>query len=65
MPTEDLGPLHHSGNGLFFPPAFRSIFIRIIAPLRWAVERLAQWLTGVVAASQCVCDFRRASLAAP
>jgi len=37
MPTEHLGHIHHSGKSLCHTP----VFIRIIALLRWAVERLA------------------------
>lgn len=60
MPTEDFGPIHHSGNGRYFPRVFRFISVRIIAPLWWAVERLAQRLSGVAVASRCGSDARRA-----
>lgn len=51
MPTEDLGHIHHSGNGLGFPRVFRFVSIQIIAPLWWAVERLAERSAGAVMAS--------------
>ena len=65
MPTEDLGHIHHSRNGLYFPRVFRFVSIRIIAPLQWAVERLAQRLTAAAAAARCGCDLRRTYLAVP
>lgn len=64
MPTEDLGHIHHSGNGLGFPRVSRFVSIQIIAPLRWAVERLAEWSADFVMASRRGLDARRALRAA-
>jgi hypothetical protein len=63
MPTQQLGFIHHSGS-LCLSRAFRLISIQIIAPLRWAVERLAERLAGFVMASCRGCDVRHAFWAA-